>query len=138
LRSADGVTLYQNATRCCGTQDGCSTSCSPLPLYSEIDAHGNRRWNTQNVTVSNNTFTSDSDAGCTAQTSQHNYCVVTGVFSTAMSIDQAIAFQQSNVFENNTYTGPWKFLSPDQGSALISPTIWQAAPFNEDRGSVFH
>jgi hypothetical protein len=136
--NADGVTLYQNASRCCGSQDGCSTSCTTLPLYSEVDAHGNKRWNTQNVTVSNNTFTNDSDAGCTTQPSKHNYCVVTGLFSTAMSIDQAIAFQQNNVFENNTYTGPWQFLSPDQSSSLMPPATWQAAPFNQDRGSVFH
>jgi hypothetical protein len=136
--NADGVTLYQNASRCCGNQDGCSTTCSPLPLYPEVDAHGNKRWNTQNVTISNNTFTNDPDAGCTTQASQHNYCTVTGLFSTAMAIDQAIAFQQNNVFENNTYTGPWQFLSPDQSSSPIAPTTWQAAPFNQDRGSVFH
>jgi hypothetical protein len=136
--NADGVTLYQNANRCCGSQDGCSTSCSPLPLYPEVDAHGNKRWNTQNVTVSNNTFTNDPDAGCTTQASQHNYCTVTGLFSTAMTIDQAIAFQQNNVFESNAYTGPWQFLCPDQSSSLISPATWQGAPYNQDRGSVFH
>ena len=43
------------------------------------------RWNTQNVTVSNNTFTYDADAGCTTQSSQHNYCAVTGLFSTSMT-----------------------------------------------------
>jgi hypothetical protein len=136
--NADGVVLYQNADRCCGTQDGCSATCDTLPLYSEVDAHGNKRWNTQNVTVSNNGFTYDTDAGCTTQASQHNYCAVTGLFSTAMTIDQALAFGQNNLFENNVYSGPWQFLSPDQGSTLLTPTAWQAAPFNQDRGSVFH
>jgi hypothetical protein len=137
--NADGVTLYQNAGRCCGTQDGCSSNCGgTVPLYPEVDAHGNQRWNTQNVTVSNNTFTHDANAGCTTQSAQHNYCAVTGLFSTAMTIDQAIALHQSNLFENNVYSGPWQFLAPDQGTALISPAAWQAAPFNQDRGSVFH
>jgi hypothetical protein len=135
--NADGVVLYQNADRCCGAQDGCSATCGTLPLYSEVDAHGNMRWNAQNVTVSNNSFTYDADAGCTTQASQHNYCAVTGLFSTAMTIDQAIAFGQNNLFENNVYSGPWQFLSPDQGSTLLSPTTWQDAPFNQDRGSVF-
>jgi hypothetical protein len=136
--NADGVVLYQNASRCCGTQDGCTSSCGTAPLYSEVDAHGNKRWNTQNVTVANNTFAYDGDAGCTTQASQHNYCAVTGLFSTAMTIDQAIAQQQNNLFENNAYSGPWQFLSPDQGSSLLTPAAWQAAPFNQDRGSVFH
>lgn len=136
--NADGVVLYQNGTRCCGPKDGCSASCGTLPLYPEVDTDGNKRWNTQNVTVSNNTFTYDADAGCTTQSSQHNYCAVTGLFSTTMTVDQAIAFQQNNHFGANTYTGPWQFLSPDQGSALLSPAAWQAAPFNQDPGSVFH
>jgi hypothetical protein len=137
IDNADGVTLYQNASRCCGAKDGCSANCNPLPLYPEVDVDGNKRWNTQNVTVSNNTFTYDANAGCTTQTTQHNYCAVTGLFSTSMTIDQAIAFQQNNVFENNTYAGPWQFLSPDQSSALLTPAAWQAAPFHQDRGSQF-
>ena len=136
--NADGVVLYQNADRCCGAKDGCSATCSPLPLYPEVDADGNKRWNTQDVTVSSNTFTYDANAGCTTQSAQHNYCAVTGLFSTSMTIDQAIAFKQNNLFENNTYAGSWQFLSPDQGSSLLLPAAWQAAPFNQDRGSVFH
>ena len=135
--NADGVVLYQNAGRCCGTKDGCS-SCSTLPLYSEVDPDGNQRWNTQNVTVSSNTFTFDGDAGCSTQSSQHNYCGVTGLFSTSTTIDQAIAFHQNNLFEGNTYTGPWQFLSPDQGSNLLAPTAWQAAPYHQDTSSTFH
>jgi len=137
--NADGVVLYQNADRCCGTKDGCSASCGgTVPLYAEVDADGNKRWNTQNVTVSNNTFIEDADAGCTTQASQHNYCAVTGLFSTSTAIDQAIAYHQNNLFENNSYTGPWQFLSPDQGSALLTPAAWQAAPSNQDPGSSFH
>jgi len=135
--NADGVVLYQNADRCCGTSDGCSI-CTTLPLYSELDSDGNQRWNTQNVTVSGNTITYDADAGCTTQASQHNYCAVTGLFSTSSPIDQDIAFDQNNVFEDNTYVGPWQFLSPDQSSSLLTPSAWQAAPYDQDVGSVFH
>lgn len=91
-----------------------------------------------NVTVSNNTFTYDADAGCSTQPMQHNYCAVTGLFSTSTTVDQAIAFKQNNVFQNNTYAGSWQFLSPDQGSSLLSAAAWQVAPFSQDPGSVFH
>jgi hypothetical protein len=136
--NADGVVLYQNAARCCGSSNGCTANCGTLPLYPEVDGNGNKRWNTQNVTVSGNTFTYDADAGCTTQSSQHNYCAVTGLFSTATAIDQNIALHQNNVFANNVYTGPWQFLCPDQGSTLLSPTQWQAAPYGQDQGSTFH
>jgi hypothetical protein len=136
--NADGVTLYQNATRCCGSKDGCSTSCGTMPLYMEIDADGNARWNTQNVTVSSNTFTYDANGKCKADATKNQYCSVQALFSTTQTIDQNIAFHQNNVFKGNTYTGPWMFLTPDQSGALISPTAWQGAPNNEDVGSTFH
>jgi len=137
LDNADGVVLYQNATRCCGTSDGCST-CTTTPLYTEVDGDGNQRWNTQNVTVSSNTFTYDASGTCTAEASQNQYCSVQALFSTTQAIDQAIAFHQNNVFKDNTYTGPWKFLAPDQSSAPLTPTAWQAAPYDQDVGSTFH
>jgi hypothetical protein len=139
LDNADGVVLYQNADRCCGTKDGCS-SCAggTSPLYMEVDADGNQRWNTQNVAVSNNTFTYDSNGKCMANASQNQYCSVQAVFSTSTAIDQKIAFGQNNVFRDNTYTGPWMFLTPDQGSSLIGPSAWQGAPNNQDMGSTFH
>jgi hypothetical protein len=137
--NAAGVVLYQNATRCCGTKDGCSSSCGgTMPLYMEVDADGNSRWNTQNVTVSNNSFTYDANGKCTADASKHQYCTVQGMFSTTQTIDQNIAFHQNNLFENNVYTGPWMFLTPDQGSSPITPAAWQAAPYSQDVGSTFH
>jgi Right handed beta helix region len=138
LDNADGVVLYQNATRCCGTKDGC-TSCGggTTPLYMEIDADGNQRWNTQNVTVSSNTFTYDSSGKCTANSSKNQYCSVQAMFSTTQAIDQAIAFHQNNVFKDNTYSGPWTFLTPDQSSSPITPSAWQAAPYDQDTGSTF-
>jgi hypothetical protein len=137
--NADGVALYQNATRCCGSKDGC-TSCTggTSPLYMEIDVDGNDRWNTQNVTVSNNTFTYDSMGKCVADMSKNQYCSVQALFSTTTTVSQNIALHQNNVFKNNTYTGPWKFLTPDQSSALITSSVWQAAPYNQDVGSTFH
>ena len=137
LDNADGVVLYQNATRCCGSKDGCST-CTTRPLYMEVDGDGNQRWNTQNVTVSSNTFTYDANGMCTAEASPNQYCTVQALFSTSQAIDQAIAFHQNNVFKDNTYTGPWKFLAPDQSGPLLTPSAWQAGPYDQDTGSTFH
>src|SRR5262249_27510918 len=101
LDNADGVVLYQNATRCCGSKDGCSTSCGgTTPLYAEVDSDGNQRWNTQNVTVSSNTFTYDADGKCTADSSRNQYCSVQAMFSTTSAIDQDIAVHQNNVFKD--------------------------------------
>jgi hypothetical protein len=136
LDNADGVVLYQNATRCCGTTDGCS-SCNTTPLYMEVDSDGNQRWNTQNVTVSSNTFTYDADGKCTADATQNQYCTVQALFSTSQAIDQDIALHQNNVFKDNTYTGPWMFLTPDQSSPLLTPSAWQATPYDQDVGSTF-
>jgi hypothetical protein len=134
--NADGVVLYQNADRCCGTKDGCGT-CDTLPLYPEVDGDGNQRWNTQNVTVTHNTFAYGADAGCVATSSPKTYCAVAGLFSTSTAIDQAIALHQNNVFDDNAYTGPWQFLAPDQNSTLLSPAAWQGPPLNQDVHSTF-
>jgi hypothetical protein len=136
IDNADGVVLYQNAGRCCGTSDGCGP-CDTPPLYMEPDSDGNQRWKTQNVTVTGNTFMFSSSSGCVASSSSRTYCAVTGLFSTSMTVDQDIAFHQNNVFQNNTYTGPWQFLAPGQDSSLLTPAQWQAAPYNQDRGSTF-
>jgi hypothetical protein len=136
--NADGVVLYQNATRCCGTTAGCGNCGGTVPLYPEMDSQGNQRWNTQNVSVTNNVFSYGPDAGCVVTASPPTFCGVQGLFSTSMAIDQLIAFKQNNVFDHNDYTGPWQFISPDQNSKLLSPAMWQAAPNNQDTHSTFH
>src|SRR5262249_22742275 len=134
--NANGVVLWQSSTRCCGGSAGCDPNCGTLPLYSELDAGGNQRWKTQNVLVQNNTFTFDAAAGCVAHPSA-TFCGVNAMFSNDKAIDQAVA-SQNNLFKGNDYSGSWKFLSPDQSSPLLSPSAWQAAPFNQDVGSTFH
>ena len=133
--NANGVVLWQSSTRCCGGSGGCDPSCGTVPLYAEPDSSGNRRWKTQNVLVQNNTFTFDAAAGCASPPA--TYCGVSAMFSNNAAIDQSVA-AQNNVFKDNDYSGAWKFLSPDQSSALLSPSAWQAAPFNQDVGSTFH
>ena len=133
--NANGVVLWQNATRCCGPSGGCDNACSTTPLYSEVDGSGNHRWNTQNVVVENNRFSFDASSACVAAPGV--YCNVNAMFSNDTTIDQAIALHQNNLFRNNSYSGAWRFLTPDQGSSLLAPAAWQAAPYNQDQGSTF-
>jgi hypothetical protein len=109
--------------------------------------YGDCRWKTQNVHVHDNLFEitpSNIGAGCTTA----NSCGVQGVFSnwgsypswspyTGDVIEEAITFHQGNVFSNNQYTGNWMFMAHDQG-VLLSLAGWQAAPYNQDLGSVHH
>lgn len=154
-----GVVLWENADRFCNSpansSSGTCTLVNPTvatlstcvqgtiagaPYYSDC------RWKTQNVEVTHNTFAFDPaniGAGCTAA----NTCGFQGIFSNwgtypswspymAAVIEDAITFNQKNVFSDNTYTGPWMFMAHDQGVSL-SASEWQAAPYNQDMGSTF-
>jgi hypothetical protein len=155
-----GVVLWENADRFCNspanTSSGTCTLVNPTVANLNTCVQGtinnapylaDCRWKTQNVSVTNNTFSlTPSNIGsiCTAS----NSCGLQGVFSNYGTyptwspyqgdvIQQAITFNQNNVFSGNTYTGPWQFMAHDQGTKLTI-TQWQAAPYNQDGGSTFH
>lgn len=154
-----GVVLWENADRFCNspanTSTGTCTLVNPavVNLSTCVQAtiggapyYADCRWKTQNVQVADNVFAfnpSDIGAGCTSA----NTCGFQGVFSNwgtypswspymGAVIEDAITFNQNNVFSKNTYTGPWQFMAHDQGVAL-TPSEWQAAPYNQDAGSIF-
>ena len=52
------------------------------------------------------------------------------------TIIKAITYNQGNVFSNNTYVGSWNFM-PQDTSYFVSPSLWKAAPYNQDAGSTF-
>jgi chitobiase/beta-hexosaminidase-like protein/parallel beta helix pectate lyase-like protein len=113
------------------------------PYYSDC------RWKTQNVVVTGNTFTFNPDnigAAC-VPTDPTNMCGFQGVFSQygtfpawspyhGTVVEDHITFSQNNVFSNNNYSGPWRFMIHEQGSE-VTRTDWQAAPNNQDAGSTF-
>lgn len=154
-----GVVIWESANRFCNSPADTSTgsctlvnpavvnlsTCAPgiinnSPYYSDC------RWKSQNIQVINNVFDftpGNIGSKCTSD----NMCGFQGLFSNwgdypAWSpyngpvIQQAVTFDQSNVFRNNTYTGPWQFMAHDQGVAL-TPAQWQAAPYSQDAGSSF-
>ena len=49
-------------------------------------------------------------------------------------IRESITFNQNNVWQNNSYQGPWNFMVYDQATVLPLAK-WQAAPYNQDAGS---
>ncbi|NKJ20235.1 right-handed parallel beta-helix repeat-containing protein [Dyella sp. SG609] len=155
-----GVVIWENADRFCNspanTSSGDCTLVNPAvvnlstcvagtidkaPYYSDC------RWKSQNIQVTGNTFSfnpSNIGSNCTAD----NGCGWQGLLSNWGTypswspyqgdvIEQAITFNQANVFSGNTYVGPWQFMVEDQGQSL-TPAEWQAAPYNQDAGSSFH
>jgi Right handed beta helix region len=159
-----GVILWENADRFVGNPDYGSlsnllTDVSATKCYDAFDPSGSStaspvtpppvpytadcRWHTQNVAVHDNSFsfTTANVTGCTST----NGCGYNGVFSNWGSeyswepylgdvIEQSITFTQNNVFSDNTYAGPWRFMPHDQGTS-ITFSAWQAAPYNQDVGS---
>ena len=153
----NGVTLWENADRFCGSPantstDYCtlvnpsvaklstcnSTNISKAPYYSDC------RWKTQNVKVHHNTFKmipanffNCSTKMCGRQAVFSNY----GTYPSwspykADTISKAITHNQGNVFSNNTYVGTWNF-TPLETGHFVSPSTWMGAPYNQDAGSTF-
>jgi hypothetical protein len=151
----NGVTLWENADRFCGSPANTSTgyctlvnpsvakvstcnseNVSKAPYYSDC------RWKTQNVKVHHNTFTMDraNFFDCSAEMCGRN--AVFSNYGTYPSwspykgdvITKAITYNQGNVFSNNTYLGTWNFMPVDTGHH-VSLSAWKADPYNQDAGS---
>lgn len=106
------------------------------------------RWHTQNVTVQSNTFDHNrTEVLGTRNTANADANVTSGrmaVFSQFGSFPSWSPYQgttiqnaivaQGNVWQNNTYRGPYRFLAKDT-SNQFAYTTWRAAPYNQDAGS---
>ncbi|MDQ6615350.1 MAG: hypothetical protein M3083_11540 [Actinomycetota bacterium] len=156
-----GVTVWENADRFCGSGElanmctlvnpGASTSatCKDPASGGSINVapyYDDCRWKSQNVKVHNNSFVIDvTPTGLNCSTV---YCGRQAVFSNfgtypswspykATVIEQAITFNQGNVWSNNTYTGPWQFMAHDTSQPLTF-AAWQAAPYHQDSASSYN
>ena len=153
-----GVILWENADRFAGspanTSSGSGTlvnpsianeaTCTAENIHSEpyVD---DCRWKTMNVQVHHNMFSFDPNemgGAC----SPRNGCGFNGIFSNWGSypawspylqdvIQNAITFEQENLFSDNTYSGPWRFIVFDQGTR-VDWANWQGAPYGQDGDSV--
>ena len=153
----NGVTLWENADRFCGSAANTSTGYCTLvnPSVAKLSSctagniakqpyYSDCRWKTQNVKVHHNTFAMKraNFANCAA-----SMCGRNAVFSNYGSypswspykgevISKAISYDQGNAFSNNTYVGGWSFIALDTGN-LVSSSAWRAAPYRQDAGSTF-
>ncbi len=149
----DGVVLWENADRFCGSPDNSSSGTCTLVNPGQVNLStcvagtissppylSDCRWKTQNVSVHNNVFVLDRGI-CPGPTD----CGMNAMFSNFGSdpswspyqgpvVEDAIAFHQGNHFRSNAYRGGWRFLARDQ-STVLSMSQWQGWPMGQDAGS---
>jgi hypothetical protein len=150
-----GITGWQDANRFCNSPantstgyctlvgGGASTRTCVQPGIASAPLYGNCQWKTQNLDIHDNTFDFDSGAaGCT--NALCGWMALLSDLGTYPSwspylgtvVEQAITFDQNNHWHNNTYSGPWRFMSHDNGTVLTQ-AAWTAAPWSQDAGSTF-
>jgi hypothetical protein len=147
-----GITLWENADRFCNSPANTSTgSCTKLvadrakcaqPGIAEEPLYGDCRWKTQHVDIHNNSFVIDPavmgcEKGCGRMALLSNW----GTYPEwspykEKTVQQAITFDQDNVWHHNTYVGPWTF-TPFDTSRVLNAPAWQAAPYHQDECSAF-
>jgi hypothetical protein len=153
-----GIIAWENADRFAGSPNNTSTGYTTLvnPEVATVEACGNAekigtdpyvddcRWKTQNLRVQHNLFDlqrSRIGAKCTARAG----CGYSGLFSNYGTspdwspyqgelVQDAITFGQDNVWRNNRYAGPWRFIAFDMGNYLTWRE-WRRAPYRQDEGS---
>jgi hypothetical protein len=148
-----GITLWENADRFCNSSANTSTgNCTLLvrsvskcrsPAIDRPPLLSDCRWKTQRVAIHDNRFVFDPATvpGC------RPFCARMAVLSNfgtwprwspyhGDKVQRAITFDQQNSWYRNTYVGPWNFTPLDMAGKL-TPSEWQAAPYNQDRESTF-
>lgn len=153
-----GVILWENADRFAGSPANTSSESSTLVNPGVVSVKtcnattinkppyiGDCRWKTQNVRVHDNVFSLDPNKIGKACASRAG-CGYNGIFANwgtypdwspykERTVQDAIAFHQGNRFFSNTYSGPWNFMVPEQGTS-VSWAAWQGAPYGQDDDSV--
>ena len=152
-----GVIAWENADRFAGSPANTSTDattlvnrdatakrCGTPDVVSRAPFIDDCRWKTQHVRVHANTFVlTPPNVGpeCTAE----NLCGYSGVLSNygsypdwspylGRAVQEDITFKQDNVWFENSYRGPWRFMVAEQGNT-VPWDQWRAAPYFQDRGS---
>ncbi len=148
-----GVVLWENANRFCGSpgEDAPTTctlvdkkvanpkTCTQANLQGATprghpDYYDLCRWKTQNVSVLRNvfSFTASDVPGCTGSRTS---CGENSLFSEwgtypswtpyfRADVEQAITYEQHNVFSYNEYFGPWRFMAKSQ-AGVVPFAVWQ-------------
>jgi hypothetical protein len=147
-----GITLWENADRFCNSPANTSSgSCTLLvpdqtkcaqpgistdPLYSDC------RWKTQNVDIHDNRFSLDPNVvGCQMTCGRMGQLSNYGTYPDWSPykgdlVEEAITSNQHIQWHDNTYVGPWTFITHDT-SEILDSFQWQGSPYMQDQGSTF-
>jgi len=150
-----GVVLWENSNRFCSdgsdgactlidpsvfTQSSCVANLPTATSAGSADYFDGCRWKAQNVEVTENTF-NFTPADVPGSQLSANSCGQNALFSEygssppyeAWVVPENISNNQNNVFNDNTYRGPWSFLGFNQGDS-VTWTQWTAG-FAHQNGS---
>jgi hypothetical protein len=154
-----GIVLWENADRYCGSPANTSTGeCTLVNPRAVTERTCNAdnireepyftdcRWKTQNVEIHDNVF-EHSPSRIGQECTFDNACGVMAIMSnygtypdwspyTARTVQEAVTYEQGNVFRDNTYRGSWRFM-PFEQNRLVSFDEWREAPYEQDSGSIF-
>jgi hypothetical protein len=102
------------------------------------------RWSTQHLRVHDNAFRF-SPAAVGPDCIPQNLCGFSALMSNygtypdwspyrGTVVEEWVTLRQDNVWSDNSYTGPWRFMAREQGNE-VSWDEWRSAPYSQDRGS---
>ena len=126
-----GVATVEN----CGNPDLISTD----PYFDDC------RWKTQHLRVVNNEFIFRPARipGCTVERGCGFMGLVANVGTVpdwspyqGYVVPDNISMHQDNLWRDNVYHGPWRFMIHQLGSGRVSWSEWRSAPWHQDSGSV--
>ena len=155
-----GIVAWENADRFAGSPANTSTgvgtlvnpsvateaACATESNITEEPYYDDCRWKTKNVLVEGNFFSVDPST--IPDCSPSNGCGFNGLFSNYGTfpdwspyqgevVEEAITFEQNNVWRNNTYTGDWRFMVEENGNT-ITWAVWRSDPYRQDHGSTLN
>jgi hypothetical protein len=147
-----GITLWENADRFCNSAANTSSgSCTRLvpdvtrcaqPGIATGALYSDCRWRTQRVDIHQNRFLLDpAVVGCQVTCGRMAVLSNYGTYPDWSPykgdvVQKMITFDQANRWHDNTYGGPWTFISYET-SRVLGIGEWQGAPYQQDTGSTF-
>ncbi|NYD43066.1 right-handed parallel beta-helix repeat-containing protein [Nocardioides panaciterrulae] len=155
-----GIMAWENPARFAGSPYNPSTdfttlvnpgvatvaSCRNPHLLSRPPYIDDCRWKTQHLRVEHNTFMFDPaqiPGGCTAARGCGFMGLVGNVGTVpgwspfvGRGVAKAVSLHQDNIWRNNVYEGPWRFMIEILGSGRVSWSTWRSARWHQDAGSV--
>jgi hypothetical protein len=106
------------------------------PLLSDC------RWKTQHVDIHDNKFVLDpAVVGCQASCGRMGLLSNFGTYPDwspykGDTVQEAITFKQDNRWHDNSYAGPWTFITYT-ADRVLEVGEWEGSPYSQDTGSTY-